>query len=362
MNQMPNEQFHQYTPYVSGNEMSPQPPSAKYVEGIMELYGSSLFFKRWGATIVDSVFLGGLSATLFLLNESYLIIGIVVLAVVFLSYYFLLESLTGYTVGKYLFRIRAVNEEGYAPGMGKGFLRALLRIVDTNPLLFGSLPAGICVLATKKKQRLGDMATNTFVASTKDLQSKSSRFSGLWLSVVIIALFTSIVLIVVAIVSIATGKGGIFGSDEPEVFQSFNSEFQVTANESWSKMDDLHDEADITIGNIFSEKYLIVFNESKLDFDPYFTLEDYTQLVDDSFRGAYADAQVTDYKAVTIGGSPGYQLEFEDVADGTEITYIVTSVETGDHFHQIIAWSLSSKIDLRREELLEVVSTFQPVQ
>ena len=109
----------------------------------MRNYGSSIFFKRWGATVVDFLFMIGLGLALLLMPSSLFGIGLVIYILFYLLYYVLLEGLTGYTVGKLLFRIRAVRADGRAPGFVKGLIRATLRIVDTNPLLMGALPAGI---------------------------------------------------------------------------------------------------------------------------------------------------------------------------------------------------------------------------
>ncbi|MCP3963087.1 MAG: hypothetical protein GY719_35050 [bacterium] len=42
-------------------------------------------------------------------------------------------------------------------------MRTLLRVFEVNPLLFGSLPAGLLVAFTKKHQRLGDSLAGTVV-------------------------------------------------------------------------------------------------------------------------------------------------------------------------------------------------------
>lgn len=46
-------------------------------------------------------------------------------------------------------------------------VRTLLRVVEANPLLFGGVPAGVCILASKRNQRLGDLAAGTLVVSVR---------------------------------------------------------------------------------------------------------------------------------------------------------------------------------------------------
>lgn len=46
-------------------------------------------------------------------------------------------------------------------------IRGGLRILEVNPLLLGGLPAGIAILSSERKQRIGDMIAGTVVVSDK---------------------------------------------------------------------------------------------------------------------------------------------------------------------------------------------------
>ena len=77
-----------------------------------------------------------------------------------MAYYALMEGYRGQTVGKMLFGIRVVREDGGVPGFKAALVRSLLRVVDG---LFGYLVGFVAVLASEKNQRLGDMAARTLV-------------------------------------------------------------------------------------------------------------------------------------------------------------------------------------------------------
>ena len=78
-----------------------------------------------------------------------------------MAYYALMEGYRGQTVGKMLFGIRVVREDGGGvPGFEAATVRSLLRVVDG---LFGYLVGFVAVLASQKNQRLGDMAARTLV-------------------------------------------------------------------------------------------------------------------------------------------------------------------------------------------------------
>ena len=81
-----------------------------------------------------------------------------------IGYYVLLEGYLGQTVGKMVVGIRVVSEAtGATPGIGPAAIRTVLRLVDG---LFSYLVAFVTVLASAKRQRLGDMAAHTLVIRT----------------------------------------------------------------------------------------------------------------------------------------------------------------------------------------------------
>lgn len=344
-------QFYSYPP-------PPPPPPPSRMESLMQHYGSTIFFKRWGASVVDFLFMIGLGLALLLMPSSFFGIGIAVYILFYLLYYVLLEGLTGYTVGKLLFRIRAVREDGRAPGFVKGLIRATLRIVDTNPLLMGALPAGICVLVTKKKQRLGDMAADTYVANVRDVLPDGKKFPMGLTFAAAGAIAISIALAVAGIAIAAKTPGSIIGPSQPETFLSLDGEFRVTADDSWSVQNDLHEEADLSIGNLFAEKYLIVLTEPKSDFDADYTLEDYSAWVEESFAGG--DALPVLANSIDIGGYEANQFTYAEDVDDNDVTYLVTTIETEEHYHQVIAWTLTEDFRELEQELLDVTTSFKP--
>jgi uncharacterized RDD family membrane protein YckC len=84
----------------------------------------------------------------------------------YLGYYFFPEWLFGTTVGKSLFGLRVRQVSGAPCTGGQAMIRTLMRLVEVNPLLLGALPAGIAVLATKRKQ-LGDLLAGTIVVAAE---------------------------------------------------------------------------------------------------------------------------------------------------------------------------------------------------
>jgi uncharacterized RDD family membrane protein YckC len=52
-------------------------------------------------------------------------------------------------------------------------VRTLFRLIEVNPILVGGIPAGIAVLMSAHKQRLGDMVASTYVLRDRDADQLS---------------------------------------------------------------------------------------------------------------------------------------------------------------------------------------------
>jgi uncharacterized RDD family membrane protein YckC len=80
-----------------------------------------------------------------------------------LGYYFVLETLYGKTLGKALLGLRVVAEDGSKATGGAVAARTILRLIDGLPGLY--LLGIVVIAASKKDQRIGDMAGRTRVVA-----------------------------------------------------------------------------------------------------------------------------------------------------------------------------------------------------
>jgi uncharacterized RDD family membrane protein YckC len=96
-------------------------------------------------------------------DRPFQILPVVAAVGVYLAYYFLSEWLLGATPGKFIFRLRVRQTSGERCTAEQTAVRTLLRLLEVNPLLFGAIPAGIAILATKRRQRIGDLLAGTVV-------------------------------------------------------------------------------------------------------------------------------------------------------------------------------------------------------
>ena len=137
-------------------------------EAFSQRYDSSIVIRRWGATWIDLLFLALCCLAPLALPAKVRPVLYLFVVLLVIAYYPVLERLYGRTLGKFVCRVRVVNAAGAHPSWGQVVIRTLLRLVEVNPLALGGVPAGIAVLASRRRQRLGDMAADTFVLREED--------------------------------------------------------------------------------------------------------------------------------------------------------------------------------------------------
>jgi uncharacterized RDD family membrane protein YckC len=137
-------------------------------EQIARRYDSSIVVRRWGATWIDFLLLIFLLVASLALPDRLQPFALLLSCLLALAYFVVLEHVFGRTLGKIVCRVRIVDSTGGRPSWGQAIIRTLLRVLEVNPALLGGIPAGVVVLSSKKRQRLGDMAASTFVLREED--------------------------------------------------------------------------------------------------------------------------------------------------------------------------------------------------
>jgi uncharacterized RDD family membrane protein YckC len=137
-------------------------------------YDSSIIVRRWAAVWIDYIilFVILLLADAILGNDIYQKMFILWIAII-IAYFPVLEGITGFTIGKFIVRIKVIDLNCKTPGLIKAIIRGLLRIIEVNPFLAGGAPAGLVVLLSRNRQRFGDMLAKTYVVKVKDIQDIS---------------------------------------------------------------------------------------------------------------------------------------------------------------------------------------------
>ncbi len=93
-----------------------------------------------------------------------------VLCVAYLAYFFLFELLWSRTPGKFMQGLVVVSADGNRAGFKAHLVRTLARVFEANPFLLGGIPAGIAIVSSDRKQRIGDLLAGTLVVSKRVLR------------------------------------------------------------------------------------------------------------------------------------------------------------------------------------------------
>jgi uncharacterized RDD family membrane protein YckC len=91
-----------------------------------------------------------------------------------LLYFPVSEGVWGRSLGKLVTSLKVVDKDGRTPAFWRVIVRTLMRLIEVNPFLMGGIPAGIALLATERKQRLGDLMAGTYVIGNKQLKEALS--------------------------------------------------------------------------------------------------------------------------------------------------------------------------------------------
>jgi len=146
----------------------------------------------------------------------------------------------------------------------------------------------------------------------------------------------------------------------PERITFLDNQFAVTKPASWSLRDDLNDEADLQMANLFKEAYMVVLSESKEDFDD-ITLEEHGDLTKSLMKDGLENYQES--KPEYIGGNKYKTMRhiISGQTEGLDIIYWHVTIETKEHFHQMLFWSLASTFEKNADTYTSVIQSFEVI-
>src|SRR6266487_5240319 len=148
-------------------------------------------------------------------------------------------------------------------------------------------------------------------------------------------------------------------STERKEIASDDGKIDVIVPGLWVKLPELNKQARLQVGDKSKQMYLIVIPDAKADLDN-FTLEKHHQLTRDRMLQKMKNASATQPVSLTIDGHPALQDELSGTENGTNVVFLHTTVDDGDHFEQILAWTLKSRWQKPRtlSGLREITRTF----
>jgi bifunctional DNA-binding transcriptional regulator/antitoxin component of YhaV-PrlF toxin-antitoxin module len=145
----------------------------------------------------------------------------------------------------------------------------------------------------------------------------------------------------------------------PTVIKSADGKFQITVPAGWRENAGLKSNASIKAGDLRQEMYVLVMTQPKDDFADDVTLDKFTELTLKSISKNVGSAESSPPLPIKINGQEGRQYEVQGIVDSLKIAYLITTVETPEHYHKIVTWTLRSRIDKNQHTLEEVTNSFR---
>jgi uncharacterized RDD family membrane protein YckC len=141
--------------------------------GLAAISTDGTVFPRYLAALLDNVLAGvlGLGAATSI-SQDLPLVQVPLLLGIYLGYYLLFEGGLSRTPGKMLTGVTIVQLDGRRVTWRQSFIRTLLRALEVNPACLGRLPAGVMILWSRNRQRLGDRLAGTVVVLTRHLKRK----------------------------------------------------------------------------------------------------------------------------------------------------------------------------------------------
>ena len=88
------------------------------------------------------------------------------------------------------------------------------------------------------------------------------------------------------------------------------------------------------------------------------TLKQHHQLTRDRILQKMQNSSATETVSLTIDDHPALQDEVSGTQSGTDVVFLHTTVDEGDYFQQILAWTLKSRWQEQNEQLREITKSF----
>jgi Domain of unknown function (DUF4190) len=213
--------------------------------------------------------------------------------------------------------------------------------------LFTAIPAVIC----------GHIAWSKIRKSGGALGGKGIATAGLILGYVALVLGIMGIPLLVSMIQSERERLHRLSIERKEI-ASDDGKLKVITSGFWVKRSDLNKEASLQAAYKDKELYVIVITDAKADLDNV-TLEKHHQQTRDRMLQKMKNASATQPVSLTIDGHPVLQDELTGTEKGTNVVFLHTTVDDGDHFQQILAWTLKSRWQKQNQLLREVTTSFR---
>ena len=151
-----------------------------------------------------------------------------------------------------------------------------------------------------------------------------------------------------------------FLPSKPKKVEFFDQSFSVIMPASWSLRSDLNDVADLQMGNSFKEAYTIIISENKMNFDD-ISMEDHSDITRSMIKQGIKNYHESSPEIIDIEGYRALRYRLSGSVNGVNIVYWHVTLETENHYHQMLLWSLKSKFPKNEAAFDSVIQSFEEI-
>lgn len=216
--------------------------------------------------------------------------------------------------------------------------------------LFTAIPAVIC----------GHVARSKIRQSGGTLAGKEIALAGLIVGYIGVTLGVLGIALLVGLFKADRERVQHLRTEKKEIV-SDDGKLRVTTSGFWVKMSDLNDRASLQAGFKNSEMFVIVISDPKSALGN-MSLAEHEELTRKHMMQKMTRAAATIPIPVTIDGHPALQDEVSGTTQGADLVFLHTTVNDGEHFQQILAWTTISRWPKQNAELRQVTDSFRSGQ
>jgi hypothetical protein len=163
------------------------------------------------------------------------------------------------------------------------------------------------------------------------------------------------------VILVISGFGACdFLPSKPKKVEFLDQSFSVIMPASWSLRSDLNDVADLQMGNSFKEAYTIIISENRMNFDD-ISMEDHSDITRSMIKQNMKNYQESNPETIETGGYRALRYRLSGSVNGVNIVYWHVTLETENHYHQMLLWSLKSKFSKNEAAFDSVIQSFEEI-
>ncbi|GAB6991002.1 hypothetical protein [Paenibacillus pini] len=172
--------------------------------------------------------------------------------------------------------------------------------------------------------------------------------------------FKALILFMISVLVITgCSKGNKGSGDDLKVFTSKDGQVQLTLDKAWVMDPDLNDKAVLGVSERKKEKYAMVNIVSKSDMQDDATLDEFKSAFVNNTKLSVTNAEESNNKKISINSTDAQLFEITGEAQKVKVHYLVAVLEKGGSFYQVVTWSLASKFESNKDELLKAIESFK---